>query len=113
MNKKYPTSLFFAGVLMNLTKNFYLFIPGVILLLIGLWNKACLSFGALLLFVDIVVSFVEQLKIKNVCETSDDPNFLSIQDAILDKNWRKNIIEMTEQRMRDHNLDSNEDNDEK
>ncbi len=36
-DNKYPVSLFVIGVLMNLTKNFFLFFPGIILLIVGVW----------------------------------------------------------------------------
>lgn len=102
-NKKYPANLFLIGFFMNLSRNFYLLLPSVILIVIGFWNLPCLVIGVLLFVIDVIKSFIEQLKIKYTCEVSDNPDFLSWQNAILDENWRKNLQEMLDEKINDSN----------
>lgn len=86
MKGKYPIELFVFGFILDLIKNFYLLAPGIILTIIGVWNKTCLYIGLSLLIIDIIIPFVEQLQKKRTCETDDSPNFLPWKNAILDDN---------------------------
>lgn len=99
--KKYPTSLFVIGFFMNLTKNLILFFPGVILLIIGIWVKWCLILGIALLLIDVIVSLIEQIQIRNATVNSDNPDFKEWQDAILSSDWKDNIKDLTESKIND------------
>lgn len=102
MNKrKYPLSLFIAGFITNFLFHFFwLIVPGVILLIIGIFNKPCLLIGIALLFLDFVLSLIEQIKIRHTILHSDDPNFRDVQNAILkDKNWMKNIKDLVDEKI--------------
>jgi len=74
-DNKYPVSLFVIGVLMNLTKNFFLFLPSIILLIVGIWVKWCLFVGVALLLLDVIISLIEQIQIRNATINSDNPSF--------------------------------------
>ncbi len=98
-DNKYPVSLFVIGVLMNLTKNFFLFLPSIILLIVGIWVKWCLFVGVALLLLDVTISLIEQIQIRNATINSDNPNFKEWQDAILSSDWKNNIMDLTESKI--------------
>ena len=102
-DNKYPVSLFVLGVLMNLTKNFFLFLPSIILLIVGIWVKWCFFFCVALLLLDVIISLIEQIQIRNATINSDDPNFKEWQDAILSSDWKNNIMDLTESQIDDTN----------
>ena len=98
-DKKYPVSLFVIGVLMNLTKNFFLFFPSIILLIAGIWVKWCFFIGIALLMLDVIISLIEQIQIRSATMNSDNPNFKEWQDAILSSDWMKNVKDLTESKI--------------
>ncbi|MBQ6823506.1 MAG: hypothetical protein IJP27_02540 [Clostridia bacterium] len=102
-DNKYPVSLFVIGVLMNLTKNFFLFLPSIVLLIVGIWVKWCLFVGVALLLLDVIISLIEQIQIRNTSINSDNPNFKEWQDAILSSDWKNNIMDLTESKIDDTN----------
>jgi len=102
-DNKYPVSLFVIGVLMNLTKNFFLFLPSIVLLIVGIWVKWCLFVGVALLLLDVIISLIEQIQIRNTTINSNNPNFKEWQDAILSSDWKNNIMDLTESKIDDTN----------
>ncbi len=105
-DKKYPISLFVIGFLMNLTKNFLLFLPSIIFLVLGIWVNWCLTLGIVLFLIDVIVSLAEQTQIRNATLHSDNSNFKEWQDAILSSDWKDNIINLTESQI--NNSDNEE-----
>ena len=91
-NRKYPTSLFIIGFITNILFHFFwLFIPCIILLIVGIFVKPCLYVGLALLLIDILLSLIEQFRIRQ-----------AFQDALSkDGNWRDNIDELLNQKMSD------------
>ena len=81
--RKYPWKMFIFFVLMNMIiRHFYLFIPGVILSLIGIGNKTCLLLGLALLITDLIISIIEQIQIRNTAlKESENEEFNEIMDA--------------------------------
>ena len=103
-NRKYPTSLFIIGFITNILFHFFwLFIPCIILLIIGIFVKPCLYIGLALLLIDILLSLIEQFRIRQAfLEESDNPDFRAFQDALSkDGNWKDNIGELLSQKMSD------------
>ena len=103
-NRKYPTSLFIIGFITNILFHFFwLFIPCIILLIIGIFVKPCLYIGLALLLIDILLSLIEQFRIRQAfLEESDNPDFREFQDALSkDGNWRDNIGELLNQKISD------------
>ncbi|MBP3322019.1 MAG: DMP19 family protein [Clostridia bacterium] len=97
--RKYPFSLFLIGFITNLLFHFFwLFIPSILLLIVGIWIDWCLYVGLALLGMDIVASFVEQLKIrKAMLSDSDSEQFRQFQDAVSkDGNAFENIRSFVE-----------------
>ena len=83
MERKYPTKMFWFFVLSNfLFHFFYLSIPGIILCIVGIWVKLCLWIGLAILGFDVILSIIEQLRIRKVAVTpSDNPEFNELMDA--------------------------------
>ena len=102
-DKKYPVSLFVIGVLMNLTKNFFLFFPSIVLLIVGIWVRWCFFVGIALLLLDVIISLIEQIRIRSATINSDNPNFKEWQDAILSSDWKNNVMDLTESKIDDTN----------
>lgn len=82
--RRYPLSLFVVGFLANLLFHyFWLFIPGLLLLIVGIWVDWCLYAGLALLGIDILLSFAEQMKIRQTAlSDSDNEQFRHFQEAI-------------------------------
>ena len=115
-NRKYPTSLFVIGFITNIVFHFFwLFVPSIILLIIGLFSKTCLNIGSALLFLDIILSLIEQIRIRQTClKESDNPDFKELQDALSkDGNWKDNITEFLNQKISDseNELESDDEDD--
>ena len=103
-NRKYPTSLFIIGFITNILFHFFwLFIPCIILLIVGIFVKPCLYVGLALLLIDILLSLIEQFCIRQAfLKESDNPDFQAFQDALSkDGNWRDNIGEFFNQKISD------------
>ena len=99
MKKKYPKELFFFGIVSNIIQKFYLWIPGLFLLLIGVWSRTCRILGLLLLAAAVIYAVYMQIVIKRTFEMeSDNPNFKPFQDAVMGGgNWMENVIKMVEE----------------
>ena len=101
-NRKYPLELFIFGFINNILFHFFwLFVPAVILLIVGIFVKSCLYIGLVLLAADVVLSFVEQMMIRNAfLAESDNPDFRAFQDAISrEGNWRDNLGQLMDELM--------------
>ncbi len=115
--KKYPTSLFMIGFITNILFRFsWLLLPALILLIIGIFTPTCRYVGLTLLLIDVALSFIEQIRIRQAfLEESDNPDFQAFQDALSkDGNWKDNIGEFLNQRMsnpQDENKSEHENDD--
>lgn len=83
MERKYPTKMFWFFVLTNfLFHFFYLSVPGIILCIVGILVKSCLWIGLAILGLDVILSIIEQLRIRKAAVTpSDNPEFNELMDA--------------------------------
>ena len=83
MKRKYPAKMFWFFVLTNfLFHSFYLSVPGIILCIVGIWVKSCLWIGLAILGLDMILSIIEQLRIRKAAVTpSDNPEFNELMDA--------------------------------
>lgn len=101
-------SLFLTGLISNfLFRFFWLFIPGVVLLITGVFISPCLVVGALVILVDAILSLVEQLRIRKAfLEDSDNPDFRAFQDALSgDGKWTDNVKAILENKVKDNKED--------
>ena len=97
--RRYPFSLFLIGFITNILFHFFwLFILSIILLIVGIWVDWCLYVGLALLGIDIIASFVEQMKIRQaMLSDSDNEQFRQFQDAVSrDGNVFENIRSFVE-----------------
>ena len=61
---------------------FYLSIPGIVLCVVGIWVNPCLWIGLAFLGLDIILTTIDQLRIrKTVMTHSDSPKFNEFMDA--------------------------------
>ncbi len=114
----YPFSLFLIGYITNFLFRFsWLFIPSIILLIIGIFVDWCLYAGLALLAIDIIASFVEQMKIrKTILSDSESEDFQKFQNAVLKdgnvfeniRSWTENAIDNTEIEKNDIVMDTYE-----
>ena len=83
MEKQYPAKMFWFFVLTEfLFHFFYLSLPGIILCIVGIWVKPCLWAGLAILLLDLVLSMIEQMRIRKAAVTpSDNPEFNELMDA--------------------------------
>lgn len=101
-NRKYPTSLFIIGFIMNIFFHFFwIFVPAVVLMIVGIFVAPCLYIGLAILALDVVLSLIEQIKIRNTfLKDSDNPDFQAFQDALSkDGGWTDNFGELLEQKL--------------
>lgn len=83
MERKYPAKMFWLFVLTNLLFHFfYLFVPALVLCIIGIWKRVCLWTGLAILGIDLLLSIIEQMRIREASTTnSDNPEFNELMDA--------------------------------
>ena len=100
--RKYPTSLFVTGLITNiLIRFFWLFVPAIIMLILGIWKDTCIYIGIALLVLNIAISFIEQMKIRHTfLSDNDNPDFNAFQDALSkDGSWIENIQELVDSKI--------------
>ena len=71
-NNEYSNLSFVIGFFTNLFKNFVLIFSSVVLITAGIWIRECLSVGLVLLALDVFVSVVEELRVKNAALNKSD-----------------------------------------
>ena len=101
--RRYSSSLFWSGFFINILKRFYITIPAVILLIIGIWFKPCLYIGIAVAVFVLVISLIEQLNIKKTFETSDNPNFEEFADTASSENWKEDVINFVKEKTKETN----------
>ena len=82
--KKSPIQLYlFMFALNYFVRNLLLFILGIVMCIIGIWNKNCQTIGIAALCFDAILSAVQTIQThKTVQEESDDPEWNAWKDAI-------------------------------
>lgn len=99
--RHYPLSLFVLGFITNVIFHFFwLFVPAVILLLLGIFFKPCLYIGLALLIIDLIVSLIEQFMLRNtLLKDSDNEYFREFQNVFeKDGSWWKNVTEYVDEK---------------
>ena len=101
MKRHYNLKLFLIGFLMNTFRLFFIVIPALILLVVGIWVLPCLYIGFALLVIALIIAFVQQLAIKHTAETSDDPKLVPLAEAVCSDDWKERTIEWTNQKIQE------------
>ena len=107
--RNYPFSFFIFGFISNILFHFsWLFIPSIILIIIGIFIKECLYLGLALLLINIILSFIEQIRIRHIMlSDSDNEDFQKFQNAVLgDESPIDSVINLVENAIKEH--DDNE-----
>ena len=93
-NRKYPISLFIFGFLMNVVFRFWVhFVLGIVFSVVGIFVKSFVNIGLAILLLDVALSFVEQMRLRQTfLEESDDSDFEAFKDMMSkDGNWMENV----------------------
>lgn len=101
MKRRYPAELFAIGFITNMVfRFFWLFAPAVILMIIGIFSRNFLYIGLAVLLFDVIVSLIEQFKIRAAfLSDTDNPDFRGFQDALSrDGDWNENLKDFLENR---------------
>lgn len=101
-NRKYPFSLFVMGFVTNVLFRYgWLFLLAIILLIIGIFAKICFYIGLAILLLDIILSLIEQIKLrKTFLAESSNPDFQAFQEALSkDGDWKDNFKEFLNQKI--------------
>ncbi len=97
MDKRYPKDLFWFHFFQTfLFHHIFLWLPGITLLIVGIWVRPCLYVGLGFLVMDLIASYLNAVRTRDVFLNSDNPNFKEAQDAVLSENWRENLQQMAE-----------------
>lgn len=101
MKRNYPWQMFVLGVCLNfLIRNFLLFLAGIVLCILGIWFRTCLYMGVAVLILDLILSVIQQIEIRQeVLAESDNPEFNEVMDAFYgsDEEAFKAALEQEEQ----------------
>ena len=101
MKRHYNWKLFLIGFLMNTVRLFFIVIPALILLVVGIWVLPCLYIGFALLAIALIIALVQQLAIKHTAETTDDPKLVPLAEAVCSDDWKERTIEWTKQKIQE------------
>lgn len=108
--RKYPTKLFVIGFLFGvIVYRFYLFVPSVILLIAGAFVKPCYYIGCFILLIDFIVSFIWQIRIRNlVLNDNNNPSIQRIQNAFTEENPLDEVIDVVDDIIDEYEEDEEE-----
>lgn len=101
MKRKYPAKFFWLFVLTNfLFHFFYLFLPGLLLCIVGIWITSCLWIGLAILLVDLILSILEQMRIRKAAITpSDNQDFNAFMDAFCGPDGMTAVAKLAEEKI--------------
>lgn len=83
-------------------KIFFIFLLGVLVLIIGIWVKICVYIGAFLFLTDVLLSLFEQMKSRKTVLKNNDPNFEEFQNAVLSPDWENNVKDFVKTKISGH-----------
>ena len=63
---------FLVGFILNFFRNCFLNLLMILMLSLGIWFRPCLYVGLLLLLINLILSFIIQLRLKRALKTFDD-----------------------------------------
>ena len=83
----------------------HLFVPGIILCIVGIWVKTCLWIGLIILGIDLILSIIEQLRIRKAAITqSDNPVFNEFMDAFCGPGGLNDVRKVLDLKIKSQNL---------
>ena len=98
---KYPASLFWSGVALNILRSFLWLVVSTILLILGNKTPWCGIAGLALLVLVVAVAIVKQLSYRHAVLHSENPEFADWQAAMLSPEWEDNVKDMVPRAMND------------
>lgn len=102
MERKYPPKMFCFFVLTNfLFRFFYLSIPGIVLSIVGIWVKPCLLIAISVLGLDLILSIIEQLRIRKAAVTySENQEFNELMDAFCSQDGLEKVRTLIDEKIK-------------
>ena len=94
---------FLIGFILNFFKNCFLNILMLLMLFLGIWFKPCLMVGLVLLGVNIILSFILQLRLKRAIKTFDNSvneDARKFGEILKDDDWMQKTRNYTEDKIR-------------
>jgi len=74
-------------------------LPGLILLIIGIWKTKCPYIGLALLLIDIVWAISENLHFRKMMQTTTNPNLSDMADALSKENWIEEVKKIVDEKI--------------
>ena len=96
MNKRFKFIHFLFTLIF---RKFYLFIPSLLFLIIGLWSKTLLIFGFILLFIDIFLSYIDCVNLENTLNNLDDEE---LKNAFASDDWQNEIEKIVQKKCEEY-----------
>lgn len=93
---KYPAGLFWLGFLMYIVSDVLLFSVSVIMLVTGIWYRWALYVGIVLFGINVIYSFIQQIRLSRALNKSGDTDHSKWKAAMLSKKWLKKVDEVLE-----------------
>lgn len=98
---KYPASLFWTGVALNILQSFLWLVIATVLMLLGGKTPWLGWAGLSLLAAVLAIAVGKQLVYRHTVLHSDSPEFADWQKAMLSPDWNENVKDMVERAMKD------------
>jgi hypothetical protein len=98
---KYPASLFWTGVALNILQSFLWLAIATVLMLLGGKTPWLGWAGLSLLAAVLIIAVGKQLVYRHTVLHSDSPEFADWQEAMLSPDWNENVKDMVERAMND------------
>jgi hypothetical protein len=81
---KFPALFYIIGIITNLVRHFYLTIPSLILMILGVFGVPfCLLVGCILFALVLVLGIIDQIGIVHAAKTSTNPDFRNALNDLL------------------------------
>ena len=108
--RRYPTKLFVLGFLIGvIIYRFYLFVPSIILLIVGIYVKPCYYVGCIILLIDLIISFIWQIRIRKlILNNNSNPSIQRFQEAFTEENPEDEIINVVNAIIEEYDEDDEE-----
>lgn len=103
--KKYNSKLFLVGFILGISRKMPLVFLALVLGIISIWVEGCKAISIGLIILVVVWSLMQQIQAKYIVEHNDDPDFEPYANAMMSDNWRKDILKMVEERMKEYESD--------
>ena len=100
-------SFYIVSFLTSFFKRLYLWVPAIVLCIIGIWSHTCLIIGISLFVADLLWALIENVKMIKLLNRSQNPNLMQFADALKKEDWHEEIIRIVDERTADNDNTEN------